>query len=152
MISKANVEAWIADCLKANGLRGRGRVWRLKGAEVQWVVHVDRLPVGRRLGVDIGLALQTDVTPRLPTDCPVLVHLENLPWARDLAVVESLDLKSPLDPDGRRSEIEAATRRLADYLAGLLTFEAVRDAYRAGDLKAAFIHRDARAFLESSGE
>jgi hypothetical protein len=149
MTETATVKSWISDSLKAAGLRGRGSVWRMKGPEVQWVVHIDELPYGNRLGVDIGLDLQVATTPQRPTDCPVVLHLENVPLAEDYAVVASLDLDSGLAPDRRRQELESVARRLAEYLAEHLTLSAVRAAYRAGDLGAAFIHKGARAILEA---
>ncbi len=149
MIETTTVKTWISDSLKEAGLRGRGSIWRLKGPEVQWVVHIDELPYGNRLGVDIGLDLQVATTPQRPTDCPILLHLENAPLTEAYEVVPSLDLDSGLDPDRRRHELESAVRELADYLAGHLTMSAVRAAYRGGDLAAAFIHKDARAILDS---
>jgi hypothetical protein len=145
----ATAKSWISESLKTAGLRGRGSVWRMKGPEVQWVVHIDELPYGNRLGVDVGLELQTTTTPRRPTDCPVLLHLENIHIARDFAVVASLDLDSGLAPDQRRQELEGVTRALANYLTGHLTLSAVRAAYAAGDLGSAFIRKDARAILEA---
>jgi hypothetical protein len=149
MTQTATAKSWITESLKAAGFRGRGSIWRLKGPEVQWVVQVDELPYGNRLGVDIGLEMQSGTTPRRPTDCPVLLHLENIPVAKDFAVVESLDLDSGLDPDQRHHELENAARALARFLAGHLTLRAVRAAYRAGDLGPAFIRKDARVILEA---
>lgn len=148
MTFSATVKSWIAESLKAAGLRGRGAVWRVKGSEVQWVVHIDDLPNSNRLGVDIGLELHPTTTPRRPTDCPILLHLENVPVARSFAVVESLDLNSNLQADQRRHQLEDVTRALARYLADHLTLDAVRSAYRDGDLASAFIRKEARAFLE----
>jgi hypothetical protein len=150
MTELASAKTWISGSLKAAGLRGRGSVWRLTGPDVQWVVHIDELPYGNRLGVDIGLDLQLATTPRLPTDCPVLLHLENVPVSDDFMVVTALDLDSGLAPDRRRQELESATGALADYLANHLTLTAVRDAYRAGDFRAAFIRKDARAILDDA--
>lgn len=151
MTDATTTRAWIADALKRSGLRGRGDVWRLQGSEVQWVVHIDQLPYGNRLGVDIGLDLQTHSTPRRPTDCPILLHFENLPVARDFAVSMALDLDSGLDSDQRRRELEGVTRALGDYLAERLTLVAVREAYRSGDFGSAFIHKIARATLDWEG-
>lgn len=145
----AAAKSWLSESLKVGGFGGRGAVWRMKGSEVQWVVHIDELPYGNRLGVDIGLELQPATTPHRPTDCPILLHLENVPVARDSAVVEALDLDSGLAPDQRRQELEDVTRALATYLTGHLTLSAVRGAYRAGDLGSAFIRKDARAILEA---
>lgn len=149
MTGRRTAKAWISQGLQAAGLRGRGAIWRLRGPEVQWVVHIDELPYGNRFGVDIGLDLQLVTTPRRPTDCPVLLHLENLPITQDLEVVASLDLDSEIAPDRRRQELDRATAALGDYIGEHLTLSAVRAAYRNGDFTSAFIHKDARAVLES---
>lgn len=149
MTETATVKAWISESLKAAGLRGRGALWRLKGSEVQWIVHIDELPYGHRLGVDIGLDLAVTTTPRRPTDCAVLLHLENAPMIEDYHVAALLDLDSGLAPDRRRQEIQDAVRGLAHYLAEHLTMSAIRAAYRAGDFEAAFIHKDFRKILEA---
>ncbi len=151
MTDQTMAKTWISDGLKAAGLRGRGSVWRMKGEEVQWVVHIDDLPFGHRLGVDIGLDLQPVTTSQRPTDCPVLLHLENLPLAQELEIVASLDLESGFAPDRRREELERAAGALAAYLAEHLTLNAVRAAYRSGDFASAFIRKDARAVLEAGG-
>ncbi len=151
MTDMTTARTQIADALRDSGLQGRGWVWRLEGPEVQWVVHIDQLPYGNRLAVDIGLDLQTESTPRRPTDCPILLHLENLPVARDLAVSRALDLDSHLSENQRARELEAAARMLGEYLSKRVTLASVRDAYRSGDFGSGFIHKDVRAVLDSEG-
>ena len=149
MIETTTAITWIAEGLEAAGLRGRGSVWRMSGPAVEWVVHIDHVPHGNRLAVDIGLDLQSAAPPRRPTDCPVLLHLENVPVAKEFAVVESLDLDSGLTADRRRHELQSTTRALADYLTEHLTLSAARAAYRAGDFASAFVRKDARTILEA---
>lgn len=139
----------IARSLRAAGFAGRGDVWRLRGSEVQWVVRIDHPPYGHRLGVDIGLDLQTDSTPVGPTSCPILMHLENLIEADRSAVIEALDLASPLNDSRRIGKLEAAVHALSEYLGQRLTFASVRQAYGAGEFASAFIHKDARSLLEA---
>lgn len=116
---------------------------------MQWVVQIDELPYGRRLGVDIGLDLQSAATSGLPTHCPVLLHLENLPIADRFEVVMALDISSGMDADRRRAELERVARALADYMAQHINLGDVRAAYHSGDFASAFIHMDARALLEA---
>jgi hypothetical protein len=149
MTDTVTARTWIADVLRDSGLQGRGSVWRLKGSDVQWIVHIDQLPYGNRLGVDVGLDLQTQSTPRLPTDCPILLHLENLPVARDFSVSMALDLDSVLDADQRRQQLVGAVRALGAYASERLSIAAVREAYGSGDFSSAFIDKDARAALEA---
>jgi hypothetical protein len=155
----------VAESLRASGLVGRGSVFRLRGSDVQWLVQIDRLPFGKRLGIDIGLDLEIDSTPRLPTDCSILLHLENLqPFdgsmmveALDLdprlddraAIVAALDLASNLDGSDRRDVLETAAQTLGGYVTERPTLASVRDAHRAGEFDSGFIHREARAVLEN---
>ena len=55
-----------------------------EGSDVQWIVRVDHPPFGGWVGVDIGLYLQVDTTLQRPTDCVVLLHLEDLGLIDDL--------------------------------------------------------------------
>jgi hypothetical protein len=152
MINTKTARTWIGDELTSAGLRRHGAVWRLQGADVQWVVHIDRLPFGHRLGVDIGLDLRADSAAGRPTDCPILLHLENVSAIQDVPVVAALDLDSGLDDDERRRELGAAVRAVAFYLREHLTLSSVREAYVRGDFTSAFIHKDARTVLEGGEE
>ncbi len=151
MTEMTTARTQIADALRDSGLLGRGSVWRLKGPDVQWVIHIDQLPYGNRLAVDIGLDLQTESTPRRPTDCPILLHLENLPVARDTEVSMALDLDSHIADDQRARDLEAAALALGHYLNDRATLASVRDAYRSGEFGSGFIRKDIRTVLESEG-
>lgn len=140
----------IAASLHDSGFTGRGAIWRRRGKDVQWVVHIDRLPYGSRLAVDIGLDLQLDSTPRRPTDCPILLHIENLKLSTSLNILEALDLDSGLADSDRAHELTALAEALASYISDRLTFDSVRDSYRVGDFASGFIHKNARALLEAT--
>lgn len=135
--------------LRASGFAGRGAIWRLSGPDVQWTVHIDRLPYGQRLGIDIGLDLDADPAPKRPTDCPILLHLENLKPFDKGRVVEALDLSSSLDDERRAAVLEESMVTLGRYLAERLTLEAIRASFRAGEFESGFVHKDARAALEN---
>lgn len=147
MTSAADVKNWAAAVFQGCGLRGRGSIWRLRGSEVQWVIHIDQLPFGERLGVDVGLDLQTDSTPRRPTDCGILLHLENLPFATDLWVARAMDLGSDLDEEHCRQDVDNALRALGEYIAARGTLDEVRSSYRKGDFRSGLIRKDARELL-----
>lgn len=149
MIARVTVKAWIADSLRAGGLRGRGRVWRLKGQEVQWVVRIDEPPRHNHLAVDVGLDLQSVTTPSSPNYCPIYLALEHMPFAGDSAIVEAMDFDSRVLPKWRKREIEDVTGALTSYMAERMTLSAVRAAYRNGEFKAGFIHKDVRGVLAS---
>jgi hypothetical protein len=152
VISAQTARQLIGETLKARGLRGRGSLWRYLGPDVQWIIHIDELPYGQRLGIDVGLDLQAVEMRRMPTECPILLHLENMPLAADLDVFASLDLDSNLTADARIGNLTAALDALIDYVSRHQTLEQVREAYRAGDFRSAFIHKDTRASLEQRAD
>jgi hypothetical protein len=102
----------IATSLRRTGLAGRGSVWRRRGSDVQWVVHIDQLPYGHRLGIDIGLDLQTESTPARPTDCAILLHVENLGIVDQSLILQALDLDSSIADADRREALEGAASAL----------------------------------------
>lgn len=145
----------IGAAFKQSGLYGRGSVWRMNGPDVQCVIQIDRPPNRNRVGVDIGLDLQVETTPRRPTDCSILLHLENLSFAfEDLSFTDDLPLRMALDLDSgmqaedRSQELSKAAKALAAYLHQHVNFTQVADAYRSGHFRAGFIHKEARASLD----
>lgn len=139
----------IAGLLREMGFKGRGALWRLAGSEVGWIVRLERPPYGTRLVLEIGADTQLDNMERRPTDCALVLYLDNLALVKDLAVVEALDFESRMDTEVRQSVIEEAVQALAGYLTEHLTFASLQDAYRAGDFQSAFIHKDLRRRLEA---
>ena len=131
-------------------LADRGSVWRRRGSDVQWVVHIDQLPYGHRLGIDIGLDLQTESTPARPTDCAILLHVENLGIVDQSLILQALDLDSSIPDADRREALEGAASALGEYIAARLGLDAVRDAYRYQEFNSGFIRKDARESLESA--
>lgn len=152
MTTRQSTRDTIANALRSTGFTGRGSVWRRRGSGVQWVVHIDQLPYGNRLGIDVGIGLQTDATPRLPTDCPIMLGLENLHLIDGSLVLQALDVDSSLADGDRQDVLEGAVTTLGEYIAERLSFAAIQDAYRAGDFNSAFVHKDARAVLESEDD
>jgi hypothetical protein len=145
----------LGDALKAASLTGRGHRWRTHLDELTWIVELDELPHGRRLGIDIGVwfRLLGHAEPARATDCPVLVHVENLLLDVDLDradIIQSLDLDSSLDEDERAEAIRRLGEGLAQYISNHRSLDAIREAYRRGALRSAFIRKDARGVLESS--
>ncbi len=140
----------VAGLLREMGFKGRGALWRLAGPEVGWIIRIDRPPYGTRLALEIGADTQLDNVDRVPTDCSLVLYLDNLALVKHLAVVEALDFDSRMDTEVRRSVIVEAVQALGGYLAEHLTFARLQDAYRAGDFQSAFIHKDLRRQLEAS--
>jgi len=141
----------LREALASHAMTNRGSVWQHSGPEVHWVLHLDRLPHGNRLAIDVGAAL-IDGTGRLParaTDCPLVMHAENMALGDAPAVMPVVDLDSSLADEDRRVDLERIARALGVYVADRGTLDALRRAYRAGELRSAFIDKAVREVLEA---
>jgi hypothetical protein len=145
--TRDEVAEMAAAVLRERGLTGRGRTFRTVGSDIQWVVHLDKIPRSQRLSVDIGLDLQIETTPQLPTDCPVVVGLENLPGVDGSRVLRVFDADQLVDEGDRRHEVLHAMSACADFVLGRLSLAEVRAAYGEGAFASAFIDKNARALL-----
>lgn len=146
------VRGWVAEAFRSSEMRGRDAKWRLAGVGIQWVVEIDSLPYGRRLGVEIGLDLQDAAPRKKATECPILLHLPNLPSVRELPVMKAFDLGSDLDEGRREQIVRSAAGALCDFVVSHQTIEEVREAYREGAFDSAAIHWATRETLEQSGK
>src|SRR5437879_3555614 len=96
--------------------------WTRKAGDLLWIVQLDRSPYGQRFSIDIGVALIGDSGEPVPTeanDCPILMHLENLPLTggrqiRDArfndfrtTVIIGFDLTSDIEDEERRQLISS---------------------------------------------
>lgn len=134
--------------------RRRG-VWRWSSPELTWLVELDRSPHAERYGLDLGIHVHGwgGADPVRPTDCRVLAHLENLPVSSELDrsdVLAALDLSTALPEDERAATLRVIAEALVAYIQGTGTEAELRARYRAGDLRSAFVHKEARAVLESA--
>jgi hypothetical protein len=85
-----------------------------------------------------------------PTDCPILLHLENIPLSDGVErteIVRSLDLDVDMPDEERRSTIERIGSVLGAFVRSHATLQDLRDAYAEGALASAFIRKDARTLL-----
>jgi hypothetical protein len=149
----SQVSSVLGDALTTASLKGSRHQWRARGDEIIWIVELDELPHGRQLGIDIGVWLKVlgSAEPARATDCPVLVHIENLPLLDvDRAVIlQSLDLDSSMGEAERTDAVRRLGEGLARYIRGCRSLPELRQAYRRGDLTSAFIQKDARGVLEA---
>jgi hypothetical protein len=148
MTDTSTARSWNVEALREAGYLGRGSVWRLTGAGSSGSSTSTDSLMATAWASDVGLDLQIDTSPRRPTDCPILLHLENLPPAKVLPVSMLLDLDSTVGSRQRRHELERLGRTLGLYTKERCTLPAVRAAYWAGDFDSGFVHKDARSFFE----
>jgi hypothetical protein len=156
MMDVKDVSSVLAEVFRSRGLAGRGRSWSLRFDAIKWIIYLDQLPYGQRLGVDIGLwmaALGGD-EPVAAGRCPVLCHADTLlpriGGPDQFDIVRALELDADVDDRERVRVIWQVCDVLADYVGGCQTLDSVRAAYRRGDFAAAAIRRDARILLDAT--
>lgn len=139
----------VGEALSEAGTREAKRVWRFDVGPIQWLVQVERPPYGERVGIDVGVDL-FGRAPDGPNKCPIIWAVQRMSLRLDVDIPTTLDLRIAMDPAERQQALAAMVAALIDYIHAHKSIESIRVAYRDGDLKAAFIHRDARAVLEAS--
>jgi hypothetical protein len=155
MMDITDVSSILAEVFHSKGLAGRGRCWSLRFDGIKWIICLDRLTYGQRLGIDIGLwiaALGGD-EPVVATHCPVLCHADTLlpriGGPDQLDIVRALELDADIDNRERIRVIRQLCEVLAGYVGECQTLDSVRAAYRRGDFAAAAIRKDARILLDA---
>src|ERR1700730_14700978 len=82
MMTSYELHALLREEMAKVGFIKQGRTWLRSTDELLWLVQLDRSPHGQRFSLDIGVALlggPGNAVPDKAGDCPILVHLENLP-------------------------------------------------------------------------
>jgi hypothetical protein len=164
VITSYELHALLKEEMAKVGFVKQGRTWLRSTAELLWLVQLDRSPYGQRFSLDIGVALlknSKDAAPAKAGDCPILVHLENLPLAarrqahdarfNDFrsAVIQGFDLSYDLENEEQRQPITSVIGALGKYISEIDDIRGLRARYQAGDLKSAFIRKDMRQLLAS---
>ena len=158
MIEYSDVRNALDSGLRASeaGLVGSGSTWRVSTPQLIWILHLDRLPYGHQFGVDLGVhikGLGGSTASLRPTDCPILLHLENIPLSDGLErteIVRSLDLDADMPDEDRRLTIERVGSVLGAFVQSHGTLQDLRTAYAEGALASAFIRKDARTLLSEN--
>jgi hypothetical protein len=136
--------------LQAVGMRRRGFEWRLEGDEVMWIVYLDRLPHGDRVGIDVGCEPIGQGPPaRRASDCPIVMHAENIALPKDLDVTRLLDLSSSDAEADRAAGVTLLGDALATYITGRQTLRELQKAFAAGEFQSAFLSNEARELLKT---
>lgn len=156
VITAADLKSVFADAFEQAGMTSRRGTWRWSSPELTWLIELDRSPHGERYGLDLGVSLNRGSVvgdPARPTDCPILMHLENLPISVDVTradMIEALDLGSGLLDENRAGVLRSVAEAVSKYVQSTATESALRSRFRAGDLRSAFVHKDVRAVLEGA--
>ena len=149
MMTRDDIRDALDRGLRLAGMRRRGFVWRLDGDEVGWIIHLDRLPHGDRVSIDVGCApMGQGRSARNASNCPMVMHAENLSLPMDLDVVRLLDLASSETDSDRAAEVTRLGEALARYVTGRQTLRELQRAFSSGEFRSAFLSRDVRDLLE----
>lgn len=155
-MTAAELQAFLASTFESAGMTRRRGVWHWSSPELTWLIELDRSPHGERYGVDLGVdlhRLSASVGARRPTDCPLLVHLENLPVDPQISktdVLRALDLTYEMPDADREKIVRAVADAVAGYVRETATVAELRARFNAGELRSAFVRKDLREVLEAS--
>jgi hypothetical protein len=162
MMTSYELHSLLREEMKKAGFVKRARTWVRGTSELLWIAQLDKSPYAERFSLDIGAALLRDSAGSPPVkagDCPILMHLENLPLAisRQLsdarfsdfrsAVVIGFDLASKMEDKERERLIMSVIEALGKYIGEISTVRDLRARYRAGDLDSAFVRKDVGQLL-----
>lgn len=148
MISKSEILGILGGVWREAGLKGRGGRWRHAGAELYWVVQVQRDWLDRLSIVADAAPMPTGHVPMSNDDYTLRIFVENLPSLADVNLVEALALDSSMVDDTRRETLRKAASDLATFVVSHGTLESLRSAYLGGELESMSIRKDLRERLE----
>ena len=148
----STVPALFGEAFRASGYAGRGRRWRRRSAEATTIIEIDSPPKSRSVGIDIGVWVPQfgGSEPAAAMACPVVVHMENLlldDTSDGLVVARTLDSGSDMPDYERLQTIRDRAEAVSRYLCEISSLEALRRAYRKGELNSAFMTASARALI-----
>jgi hypothetical protein len=164
MMTSYELHSLLRDEMAKAGFVKQARAWLRRTNELLWIVQLDRSPYGQRFSLDIGASLpqSSGISPPVKAgDCPILMHLENLPLVasrqiRDArfsdfrsAVTIGFDLAYDMENEERRQLIRSIIEALGKYISEIEEVRDLRVRYQAGDLNSAFIRKDVRQLLAS---
>lgn len=159
MIESSVIRAIYVEELRIAGFERRGRLWLRTGADVRWVLQIDRSPrhgdVYSVVGVDLGLG-------ELPTradDCGIVVYPETMTALDDDLSIAGIDrsqvriagaLTTAMSLEDRKRVIGAAVTALARYIDRRLTAPQVARSLESREFQTGFVRKDVRAQLSGS--
>src|SRR6476620_7321726 len=99
MMTSYELHSLLREEMKKAGFVKRARTWFRGTSELLWIAQLDKSPYAERFSLDIGAALLQGSAGSPPVkagDCPILMHLENLPLAisRQLSDARFSDFRS----------------------------------------------------------
>ena len=146
-LTREDVVAHLAPTLKAAGMRKRRYWWYWTGEEVTWAFHIDKLPYGNRIGLNLMCAplapgFETPATLK-SDDYPLYFFLSGWEIAPDVGVELLEDLGwERLGDEERRELLTRLAHMLVDYMRAHSTAESLVRAYAAGEYREAFIRKE----------
>jgi hypothetical protein len=162
MMTSLELRALLKDVMTKAGFVKQGPAWVKSTDELLWMVQLDRSPYGERFSLDIGASLLSfsgTTAPVKVNDCPILIHLENLPLTAPLevqdprfsdfrsATIRAFDLTHELEDEERKQSLTSIVEALGAYIRGIENKRDLRVRYEAGDFRSALIRKDVKQQL-----
>ena len=146
-LTREDVAAHLAPTLKTAGMRKRRYWWYWTGEEVTWAFHIDKLPYGNRIGLNLMCAplapgFETPATLK-SDDYPLAPFLANWEIGPDVDVGMLEDLGwERLGDEERRELLTRFAHMLVDYMRAHSTAESLVRAYAAGEYCGSFVLKE----------
>lgn len=149
------------------GFERAGRVLRAESPELVWLVDPKTSIRGGRVVVNVGCVVRTVQTeiPATATDCWLRIGLDAMPFVKDVpagprelarctgfkSVIRTLFQEDvAIDDDDRVAAIDEFLSPLVELVLTTRSIPDLVTLYQEGWFRAAAIHREVRAVLESS--
>ena len=156
-LTREDVAAHLAPTLKAAGMRKRRYWWYWTGEEVTWAFHIDKLPYGNRIGLNLMCAplapgFETPATLK-SDDYPLYFFLSGWEIAPDVGVELLEDLGwERLGDEERRELLTRLAHMLVDYMRAHSTAESLVRAYAAGEYRGSFVLKELQKAFDRETE
>lgn len=161
-MSSFELRALLKRLMLEAGFAKDSQSWVWRSSELVWLVNLDRSPYRDSFSLVIGIfpfALDVDSAPVKANDCPIMIHLQNLPltpprelWDARLddfgsIVITSLDLDTAMDDEKREKLLTSIIAELGSYVRRTATIGDLRARHEAGDFRSAFIRKDVKHLI-----
>ena len=156
-MTREDVAAHLAPTLKTAGMRKRRYWWYWTGEEVTWAFHIDKLPYGNRIGLNLMCAplapgFETPATLK-SDDYPLYFFLSGWEIAPDVGVELLEDLGwERLGDEERRELLTRFAHMLVDYMRAHSTAESLVRAYAAGEYRGSFVLKELQKAFDRETE
>lgn len=147
VIDMAEIRRLVVGEWRDAGMTRTGGAWCFAGLEVEWLVTLEGNWLGR-MNMIADAAVMPTSGERHDDDYQLRIFAQNLPGIDRSQLWKALNPEWSIQDEHRRDVVRDSARTLAVFIQAHTTVDALREAYRAGDLDGMAIQKDLRERLE----